>query len=54
VLAGTVTASLDFVRPLGLHREEVDMASLVEEALIRAPLPRALLRTRRLARGARS
>jgi signal transduction histidine kinase len=35
-LAATVTASLDFVRPIPIQREEVDPASLVEDALIRA------------------
>jgi len=39
-LADTVTASLDFLRPLALRREPVDPIGLVEEAIARA-LPRA-------------
>jgi signal transduction histidine kinase len=35
-LAATVTASLDFVRPVPIQREEVDPAALLEDALVRA------------------
>ncbi len=35
-LAGTVSASLDFVRPVALRRENVDPVKVLEEALARA------------------
>src|SRR5262245_39893667 len=42
-LAGTVTASLDYLRPVALCRERVDCVELAEEALVlalaRAPKP---------------
>src|SRR5262245_64082021 len=42
-LADTVTASLDYLRPLALCREPIDVVELAEEALVlglaRAPKP---------------